>query len=149
MNIRLTKQESIRVINGEDVFAIMQKVLLRENKIDRDKEHFRIVGLDADSRILFIALVVLGGVTSVTVKPMETFRVVAGREEGREMGKEEGLREGERKGKEEGRREGKDEGKKRKGLEVARAALAEGMEVDIVCRISGLSKGEVRELAGC
>nr|VFK32741.1 MAG: hypothetical protein BECKMB1821I_GA0114274_10362 [Candidatus Kentron sp. MB]VFK77302.1 MAG: hypothetical protein BECKMB1821H_GA0114242_11212 [Candidatus Kentron sp. MB] len=87
MNIRLTKQESIRVINGEDVFAIMQKVLLRENKIDRDKEHFRIVGLDADSRILFIALVVLGGVTSVTVKPMETFRVVAGREEGREMGK--------------------------------------------------------------
>nr|VFK24347.1 MAG: DNA repair protein RadC [Candidatus Kentron sp. MB]VFK34305.1 MAG: DNA repair protein RadC [Candidatus Kentron sp. MB]VFK76644.1 MAG: DNA repair protein RadC [Candidatus Kentron sp. MB] len=48
----------------------MQKVLLREHKIDRDKEHFRIVGLDADSRILFIKLVVLGGVTSATVKPM-------------------------------------------------------------------------------
>nr|VFK30447.1 MAG: DNA repair protein RadC [Candidatus Kentron sp. MB]VFK34423.1 MAG: DNA repair protein RadC [Candidatus Kentron sp. MB]VFK76702.1 MAG: DNA repair protein RadC [Candidatus Kentron sp. MB] len=75
MNIRLTEQERIRVLNGEDVFAIMQKVLLRENKCDRDKEHFLIIGLDADSRILCIGLVVLGGVTSVTVKPMETFRV--------------------------------------------------------------------------
>lgn len=44
-------------MNGEDVFAIMQKVLLRENKIDWDKEHFWIIGLDADNRILFIELI--------------------------------------------------------------------------------------------
>nr|VFJ66623.1 MAG: DNA repair protein RadC [Candidatus Kentron sp. DK] len=75
MNIKLTAQEKIQVINGEDLFAIMQKILLRENKIDRDKEHLWIVGLAADNRILFIELVVLGGVTSATVKPMETFRV--------------------------------------------------------------------------
>ena len=75
MNIKLTAQEKIQVINGEDLFAIMQKVLLREQKIDRDKEHFWIVGLDAGNRILFIELVSLGGVTSATVKPMETFRV--------------------------------------------------------------------------
>ena len=75
MNIKLTAQEKIQVINGEDLFAIMQKILLRENKIDRDKEHFWIVGLDAGNRILFIELVSLGGVTSATVKPMETFRV--------------------------------------------------------------------------
>nr|VFK28438.1 MAG: hypothetical protein BECKMB1821G_GA0114241_10377 [Candidatus Kentron sp. MB]VFK32839.1 MAG: hypothetical protein BECKMB1821I_GA0114274_10376 [Candidatus Kentron sp. MB]VFK75942.1 MAG: hypothetical protein BECKMB1821H_GA0114242_103621 [Candidatus Kentron sp. MB] len=55
MSIRLTEQESIRVMNGEGVFAIMQRVLLREKKIDRDKERFWIIGLDADSRILFIA----------------------------------------------------------------------------------------------
>nr|VFK22253.1 MAG: DNA repair protein RadC [Candidatus Kentron sp. MB]VFK32648.1 MAG: DNA repair protein RadC [Candidatus Kentron sp. MB]VFK76012.1 MAG: DNA repair protein RadC [Candidatus Kentron sp. MB] len=60
MNIYLAEQERIRVLNGEDVFAIMQKVLLSENKIDRDKEHFQIVGIDADSRILFIELVVFG-----------------------------------------------------------------------------------------
>nr|VFK18667.1 MAG: DNA repair protein RadC [Candidatus Kentron sp. LFY] len=75
MNIELTAQEKIQILNGEDLSAIMQKILLRENKIDRDKEHFWIVGLDADNRILFIELVVLGGVTSATVKPMEVFRV--------------------------------------------------------------------------
>ena len=46
-----------------------------EAKIDREKEHFRIVGLDADECILFIELVALGGVTSGTVKLMEVFRV--------------------------------------------------------------------------
>nr|VFJ44237.1 MAG: RadC-like JAB domain-containing protein [Candidatus Kentron sp. DK] len=75
MNIRLTAQEKIKVMNGEDLFAIMQKILLREAKIDREKEHFWIVGLDADNRILFIELVALSGVTSGTVKPMEVFRV--------------------------------------------------------------------------
>nr|VFK59758.1 MAG: RadC-like JAB domain-containing protein [Candidatus Kentron sp. TUN] len=75
MNIRLTAQEKIQVLNGEDLFAIMQKVLLREDKIDRDKEHLWLVGLAADNCILFIELVVLGGVTSLTVKPMEVFRV--------------------------------------------------------------------------
>nr|VFJ94132.1 MAG: DNA repair protein RadC [Candidatus Kentron sp. H] len=75
MNIELTAQEKIQILNGEDLFAIMQKVLLREEKIDRDKEHLWIVGLAADNRILFIELVVLGGVTSATVKPMEVFRV--------------------------------------------------------------------------
>ena len=49
---------------------MMQKVLSPEHKIDWDKEHFRIVGLDADSHILLIELVVLGGVISATVKPM-------------------------------------------------------------------------------
>nr|VFJ65214.1 MAG: DNA repair protein RadC [Candidatus Kentron sp. FW] len=75
MDIKLTEKQKIKVINGEDVFAIMQKVLLREDKIDRDKEHFWIVGLASDNRILFIELVALGGVTSATVKPMEVFRV--------------------------------------------------------------------------
>nr|VFK24045.1 MAG: hypothetical protein BECKMB1821G_GA0114241_100713 [Candidatus Kentron sp. MB]VFK34109.1 MAG: hypothetical protein BECKMB1821I_GA0114274_10618 [Candidatus Kentron sp. MB]VFK76743.1 MAG: hypothetical protein BECKMB1821H_GA0114242_10728 [Candidatus Kentron sp. MB] len=43
VNIRLTEQERIRVMNSEDLFAIMQKVLLRENKIDRDKELSQII----------------------------------------------------------------------------------------------------------
>nr|VFK28045.1 MAG: hypothetical protein BECKMB1821G_GA0114241_103226 [Candidatus Kentron sp. MB]VFK29371.1 MAG: hypothetical protein BECKMB1821I_GA0114274_100950 [Candidatus Kentron sp. MB]VFK74765.1 MAG: hypothetical protein BECKMB1821H_GA0114242_100950 [Candidatus Kentron sp. MB] len=53
MDIRLTEQERIRVLNGEDVFAIMQKVLLRENKIDRDKGHFRIIAHFRESDYLW------------------------------------------------------------------------------------------------
>ena len=75
MNICLSAQEKIQIMNGEDLFAIMNKILLREAKIDREKEHFWIVGLDADNRILFIELVSLGSVTSTSAKPMETFRV--------------------------------------------------------------------------
>nr|VFK43009.1 MAG: DNA repair protein RadC [Candidatus Kentron sp. SD]VFK48481.1 MAG: DNA repair protein RadC [Candidatus Kentron sp. SD] len=75
MDIKLIEKDRIKILNSEDLFAIMQKILLREDKIDQGKEHFWIVGLDADSRILFIELVVLGGVTSATVKPMEVFRV--------------------------------------------------------------------------
>lgn len=40
MNIQLTDEEKIKVLNGDDLYGIMQKVLLREEKIDRNKEHF-------------------------------------------------------------------------------------------------------------
>nr|VFJ70245.1 MAG: hypothetical protein BECKFW1821B_GA0114236_11821 [Candidatus Kentron sp. FW] len=65
-----------------------------------------------------------------------------GREEGREMGRKAGLQEGERKGEV----RGKEEGRKEKAVEMARAALVEGMEIGIVAKISGLSEGEVRGL---
>nr|VFK55779.1 MAG: RadC-like JAB domain-containing protein [Candidatus Kentron sp. TUN]VFK60122.1 MAG: RadC-like JAB domain-containing protein [Candidatus Kentron sp. TUN]VFK69555.1 MAG: RadC-like JAB domain-containing protein [Candidatus Kentron sp. TUN] len=61
-----------------------------------------------------------------------------GRKEGREMGREEGLQEGKKKGEEKGR--------KKERIEVARAALAEGMEIGMVARISGLAEGEVGKL---
>lgn len=46
------------------------------------------------------------------------------------------------KGKAEGKAEGKIEGK----VETARAALREGLDVDVVCRITGLSRETVMEL---
>ena len=75
MDIKITEQERIRVVDGQDVFDIMRRILLREESIDQDKEHFWMVGLDVSSRLLFIELVVIGGVYSVTIKPAETFRV--------------------------------------------------------------------------
>nr|VFJ51306.1 MAG: DNA repair protein RadC [Candidatus Kentron sp. DK]VFJ68164.1 MAG: DNA repair protein RadC [Candidatus Kentron sp. DK] len=243
MNIKLTAQEKIKVLNGEDIFAIMSKILLREAKIDREKERFRIVGLDADNRILFIELVSLGSVTSTSAKPMETFRVAVlknavsvilvhnhtsrdltpsdadkdltdrliqvgrilnipvfdhliittedflsfqyqglmdelrkslkwvppyeieeriraeerrMREEAVRVAREEGEREGEgvgmRKGLREGRKEGlemgREEGLQEGRIEVARAALAEGMDIGMVSRISGLSEEKVETLMG-
>nr|VFJ75920.1 MAG: hypothetical protein BECKFW1821C_GA0114237_109313 [Candidatus Kentron sp. FW] len=65
-----------------------------------------------------------------------------GREEGREIGRKAGLQEGERKGE----MKGKEEGRKEKAVEIARVALAKGMEVGLVAEISGLSEAEVRGL---
>ena len=75
MNVRLTHAQKIKVLNSEDIFKIMQQVLLRENKIRRNQEHFWIVGLDQQHKILFIELISLGAVNAVQVKPREVFRM--------------------------------------------------------------------------
>ena len=75
MDIKLTEAEKIRILNGEDVFSIMQKVLLREDKIEQDKEHFWLIGLNINNKVLFIELVSLGGVLSTVVEPVSVFRV--------------------------------------------------------------------------
>lgn len=73
MNVELSDQEKIRILNGVDLFDVMQKILKRSSKIDQDKEHFWIVGLSTSNEILFIELVSLGTKKSTLVDPMEVF----------------------------------------------------------------------------
>ncbi len=75
MNIKLPEKQKIKILNSDDVFEIMQKVLRRENKIDRDKEHFWIIGLNVKNKMLFIELVSMGSVKASTVEPMNVYRV--------------------------------------------------------------------------
>nr|VFJ62158.1 MAG: DNA repair protein RadC [Candidatus Kentron sp. DK] len=75
MDIKITEHEKIRVVDGQDIYGIMRKILLREEEIDREKEHFWMVGLDVSRRLLFIELVVIGGAYHANVKPAEAFRV--------------------------------------------------------------------------
>jgi len=75
MNVRLTKDQKIKIANSEDVYNIMQQVLLRENRISRKQEHFWIIGLDNKSRILFIELLALGQQNRVNMNPSDTFRM--------------------------------------------------------------------------
>nr|VFK12893.1 MAG: DNA repair protein RadC [Candidatus Kentron sp. LPFa]VFK29151.1 MAG: DNA repair protein RadC [Candidatus Kentron sp. LPFa] len=75
MDIKITEKEKIRVIDEQDIFDIMRRILLREEQIDQDKEHFWMVGLDVSNRLLFIELVVIGGAYSANIKPAEVFRV--------------------------------------------------------------------------
>ena len=73
MNIPLSDEEKIRVLNSDDLYSIMQKILLREEKIDQDREHFWVVGLANNNRILFIELISLGAVNQTIAEPMEVF----------------------------------------------------------------------------
>ena len=75
MNVRLTNEQKVKILTSEAVYKIMQQVLLRENKIRRNQEHFWIIGLDNIKHILFIELISLGAVNSVQVKPREIFRM--------------------------------------------------------------------------
>lgn len=73
MDIQLTDAEKIKVLNSDDIYSIMQKVLLREQKIDQNREHFWVIGLEQNQRILFVELISLGTVKKALVEPMEVF----------------------------------------------------------------------------
>ena len=60
MNVNLSEEEKIKILNSDDLYKIMQQVLLRENKIDRDREHLWVIGLANNHRLLFIELVSKG-----------------------------------------------------------------------------------------
>lgn len=73
MDIELTEAEKIKILTSDDIYSIMQKILLREQKIDQDREHFWIIGLASNLRLLFVELIGLGTVNQVLVNPMEVF----------------------------------------------------------------------------
>ncbi|MCX8597453.1 MULTISPECIES: JAB domain-containing protein [unclassified Gilliamella] len=71
MGIKLTKHDE----GTDDVYSIMQRVLLRDNQIDQEKEHLWMIGMNQAGYILYIELIALGGYKSVDVEPMNVFRV--------------------------------------------------------------------------
>ena len=75
MNVRLTKEQKIKVLNSADIYAIMQQVMLRENKIRRNQEHFWVVGLNNNNKILFVELIGLGASNRVNADPPDVFRM--------------------------------------------------------------------------
>lgn len=75
MNLRLTKDQKIKVLNAHDIWLVMQQILLREDKIRRNQEHFWVVGLDNSNKILFIELIGLGAVNRVNANPPDVFRM--------------------------------------------------------------------------
>ncbi|MEC3964547.1 JAB domain-containing protein [Flagellimonas halotolerans] len=75
MNVRLTQEQKIKVLNSADIYAIMQQVLLRENKIRRSQEHFWVVGLNHNNKILFVELIGLGASNRVNADPPDVFRM--------------------------------------------------------------------------
>ena len=73
MNVNLSEAEKIKILNSDDLYGIMQRVLLRENKIDQDREHFWVIGLSNSNRLLFIELISKGTINKTLVEPMEVF----------------------------------------------------------------------------
>lgn len=75
MDIKLGKNDKRYIEGADDVYEIMQRILRRENKIDREKEHFWIIGMNTAGYILYIELIALGSVREVPVEPMNIYRV--------------------------------------------------------------------------
>jgi DNA repair protein RadC len=76
MNVKLTAQQKSKPIyTATDVYAIMQPILLRENKQRRKQEYFWAMGIDDDRYLQFVELLALGGQNRVHIKPAEAFRI--------------------------------------------------------------------------
>ena len=75
MNVRLTEAQKIKILNSDDIYIVMQSILLRQNKIRRNQEHFWIVGLNNKNVILFIELIAIGRNNRVNVHPPDVFRM--------------------------------------------------------------------------
>ncbi len=225
MGIKVTGKDLIKIANSEDVFGIMQRVLLRENKLDREKEHFWLVGLNTANKMLFVELISIGGVKSTTVEPMNVFRmsilkgavkvilvhnhpsgevipsdtdldltdrlIQAGRiidievidhliisentymsfgntgrmkeleestkwvptyelikrikKQEAELRKE-AVKIAKEKGEKTGHKKGKAEGEKQKAMEMAKSSLKEGLSIELIMKLTGLSKAEIEKL---
>jgi DNA repair protein RadC len=73
MNVILRDDEKIQVKCAGDLFEVMRNILDREEEIDKDREHFWVVGLNAGNWILFVELISLGTVKATVVDPMDVF----------------------------------------------------------------------------
>lgn len=75
MNIKLTTSQKTKIVSSDDIYNIMQQILLRENRIDRDREHLWTISLNTVHKVLNIELVSMGTINKTLVEPMEVFSV--------------------------------------------------------------------------
>jgi len=75
MTVRILSSKKTQILNSEDIYKIMQQVLLRESKIRRSQEHFWVAGLNTANELLFIELVSLGSSNRFNVTASEVFRI--------------------------------------------------------------------------
>lgn len=75
MNIKLANKAKIKIQNSDDIYSVMQRILLRENKTDRNREHLWTISLDNAHKILNIELVSMGSIRATVIEPMEVFSI--------------------------------------------------------------------------
>lgn len=73
MNVRLPKDEDVRIANGQDLARIMRKILLRQNRLHRKKEYFWSIGLNNSNDIEYIELLAIGSLNKVNIDPVDVF----------------------------------------------------------------------------
>jgi DNA repair protein RadC len=64
-----------KVNSAEAVERILRPILQAEHEIDREKEHFWVIGLDVKNQVKYIDLVSLGILTATLTAPREVFRL--------------------------------------------------------------------------
>ncbi|MCP4259119.1 MAG: hypothetical protein GY774_16660 [Planctomycetes bacterium] len=64
-----------KLAKPQDVAAFLKGILRKEHIVDRDKEHFWVIGRKTNGSIRYVELVSLGSLREATVEPRETYRL--------------------------------------------------------------------------
>jgi DNA repair protein RadC len=75
MIVKESKRGGEIVSNAQAVYALINSVLDMESEIDRDKEHFYVLGLNCKNRVQYVELVSMGTLTASLIHPRETYRL--------------------------------------------------------------------------
>lgn len=73
MKVRLPKDKKLHIANTQDVFRVMQAVLLRQNKLHRQKEYFWSMGLNTNWDINYLELCTVGTLNMTHIDGVELF----------------------------------------------------------------------------
>jgi DNA repair protein RadC len=68
------QNSKMQIQDSRHVAQVFLDLLLLEDRIDRDKEHFYVMHLDIKNRVKLVELVSIGTLSSSLVHPRETFR---------------------------------------------------------------------------
>jgi DNA repair protein RadC len=75
MNISLTKTQKTLIQSSGDIARIMRQILLRENRMSRQREHVWTIGLNDEFKMLYVELIAFGIPAKDKVQPMEIYRL--------------------------------------------------------------------------
>ncbi|HET6991066.1 MAG TPA: JAB domain-containing protein [Bacteroidia bacterium] len=75
MNVTLTKTQKTLIQSSSDLARIMKQILLRENKLSRQREHVWTIGLNEEFKMLYVELIAFGIPAKNKVQPMEIYRL--------------------------------------------------------------------------
>jgi DNA repair protein RadC len=68
------QDSKLKIHSSHEVAKVFQDLLLLEDSVDREKEHFYVMHLDTRSKVKMVELMSIGTLTSSLVHPRETFR---------------------------------------------------------------------------
>lgn len=71
----LISSKKVKILEPEDVAKVMEEILQAESEVDRGREHFWVLGLNAKNTVQYIELVSLGTLTQSLIHPRETYRM--------------------------------------------------------------------------
>lgn len=70
----IVSRERAELLNPGAVIDLLKRILRKEDRLSRDKEHFWVIIVDTRNRVKFVELVSMGTMNSSLVHPREIFR---------------------------------------------------------------------------
>ncbi|MDA2921227.1 DNA repair protein RadC [Desulfobacterota bacterium AH_259_B03_O07] len=70
----LRTKKNNKLTSPQNVANLLRELLNMENQIDRDKEHFWVIGVNTQNIVKYVDLVALGILDQVLIHPREVFR---------------------------------------------------------------------------